>query len=103
MTSHDLSFALVMQLRKSYPLKTLHDLRITTPTRASASQVSAFEQQQQSSSGQLQRQPSLGQQHQVIELRCASHHAVPEHRASYLMADSNSTVFLASLIIQLLR
>lgn len=93
---------LALQLRKSYPLKSLHDLHITTPARASASQIPAQEQQQ-SSSKQLQRQPSMGHQHQVVSLRCASHHAVPEHRASYLMPDSNSAMFLASLIIQLLR
>eukprot|EP00878_Enallax_costatus_P030332 GHUV01033017.1.p1 GENE.GHUV01033017.1~~GHUV01033017.1.p1 ORF type:complete len:642 (+),score=204.08 GHUV01033017.1:261-2186(+) len=91
-----------LELRKSYPLKTLHDLRITTPARASASQITTDGQQQQGSN-QLQRQPSLGQQHQVVEIRCASHHAVPEHRGSYLMPDSNSAMFLASLVIQLLR
>eukprot|EP00878_Enallax_costatus_P045746 GHUV01055219.1.p1 GENE.GHUV01055219.1~~GHUV01055219.1.p1 ORF type:complete len:309 (+),score=85.67 GHUV01055219.1:150-1076(+) len=97
-----LTACLLPQLRKSYPLKTLHDLRITTPARASASQITTDGQQQQGSN-QLQRQPSLGQQHQVVEIRCASHHAVPEHRGSYLMPDSNSAMFLASLVIQLLR
>jgi hypothetical protein len=40
---------------------------------------------------------------QVLELRCASHHNQPEHRAQYLLADGHTTMFFASLVVQLLR
>lgn len=86
------------QLRKSYPLKSLHDMRVSSPARSvsGTGQDGPAATQNSSVVTQLKRQ-------QVLELRCASHQSLPEYRAQYLMNDIHSTMFLASLIVQLLR
>jgi hypothetical protein len=43
------------------------------------------------------------QQQQVLELRCASHHNIPEHRGQYVVQDMEGACFVASLALQLLR
>ncbi|WIA41754.1 hypothetical protein OEZ86_009092 [Tetradesmus obliquus] len=84
-----------LELRKSYPLKSLHDMRLSSPGRASGRSEAAL-------MGQGAGDAALRRQ-QVLELRCASHHAQPEHRAQYLLPDGHTAMFFASLAVQLLR
>eukprot|EP00879_Flechtneria_rotunda_P017444 GHRR01018282.1.p1 GENE.GHRR01018282.1~~GHRR01018282.1.p1 ORF type:complete len:957 (+),score=419.42 GHRR01018282.1:262-3132(+) len=85
-----------LQLQNIYPLTALHDLRVSSLARSRSGR--ALQDQQSSWTDDA----ATGELH-AVELRCASHHNVPEHRAQYLLPDSNAAMLLASLIVQLLR
>jgi len=42
-------------------------------------------------------------QQQIVEMRCASHHNMPEHRGQYVLGDMEAACFMVSLAVQLLR
>jgi hypothetical protein len=99
----------VPQLRKTFPLKTLHDVRIYSFARSAAAAAAAAGRSPASSpaaSGAGSKSAGQGghtQQQQVLEVRCASHHNLPEHRGQYVMPDMEVACFLVSLALQLLR
>ena len=96
--------ALPLQLRKTFPLKTLHDVRISPFARSTAAAGrSPTSSPAASGAGGRPGDPQQQQQQQVVELRCASHHNVPEHRGQYVLADSEAACFMVSLALQLLR
>jgi hypothetical protein len=84
------------QLRKSYPLKSLHDVRISSFARSAAAQ-------QQGSKGHAAAGHDQQQQQVLLEVRCASHHNAPEHRGRYVLANMQAAMFAVSLAFQLLR
>lgn len=102
---------IVLQLRKTFPLKTLHDVRIYSFARSAAAAAAAAGRSParspaasgagSKSAGHVQQGDP--QQQQVLEVRCASHHNLPEHRGQYVMPDMEAACFLVSLALQLLR
>lgn len=110
------------QLRKTFPLKTLHDTRIYSFARSAAAAAAAAAASRsapgspassaagdpsggQSTGRAQQQQQQRGdpQQQQVLELQCASHHNTPEHRGQYVLPDLEAACFLVSLALQLMR
>jgi hypothetical protein len=92
------------QVRRSYPLKCLHDIRVlnrkagTTPTTAGTTTAAA-------AAGDANGGPDQagGGQQSWVELRFASHHEVAEHRGCYLLPDAARLLFFISLVTQVLR
>ncbi|KAF8055038.1 SEC3A [Scenedesmus sp. PABB004] len=84
-----------LELRKTYPLKSLHGLRLTAPPRG--------QQQQPAAAPPLGEGGGGGADAVVLELRCAAAAHLPEHRGQYLIEGQGPALTLASLVLQLLR
>ena len=105
------------QLRKTYPLKCLHDLRLHRGTAPGGGGSGSFSEQQHPGvpASQLLRS---GSGHDgdggggggggsrplpSVEVRLAHHHSAPDHRGIYFFPDLQQALLFMSLAVQLLR
>lgn len=105
------------QVRKTYPLKCLHDMRLIragvgggggggnsgSGARKQRDGRQPSPQRQQQQLQRLGSEGDVGWQQPMVELRLAQHHSVPEHRGQYVMHDQEQAMFVMSLAVQLLR
>jgi hypothetical protein len=108
------------QVRKTYPLKNLHDMRFSRGAAGGSPTGAPPPQQQQQQSPRPWDAPPSGSAPwasrdgdgpgggggggaPVVELRLASSHSVPEHVGAYVFSELQQAMMFMSLAVQLLR